>query len=288
MHPRKLIKLADASRLTRWPDGAPRVPVLLYHRMARSGEQIDPAAAVSQTRFDRQLGYLADAGYMCISLDRLIGYVRNGQPVPNRSFVITFDDGFLDTYRLAWPVLRRRGMPATVFLVSDRIGKTSEWMQTEPSGPQLLMGADHIRRMHAGGVDFGSHGCAHWDMTALNETALSDELVRSRARLSELLGHEVRTLAYPYGRFETRERLFAARAGYTAAASVVAGWNHPGTDPLALRRIVVSGRDTGMSLLVKMVLGEHMVRWHRLSARMARAAWAGAANRLLPQTLHQA
>jgi len=280
VRPGRLIKLADAMRLTHWPDGRPRVPVLLYHSVVRPDESADPSAAVCQARFDRQLGFLSEAGYTCISLDSLVAYVRNGQTVPARSFVITFDDGFLDTYRLAWPVLQRHAMKATVFVASDLIGSQAEWMRIEPSGPQLLMGPDHIRRMHADGADFASHGCTHPHMTALADAALADELARSRARISELLGQEIRTLAYPYGQFDGRVRAAAARAGYDAAVSVVAGGNHPGTDPLALRRIVVTGRDTGASLLLKMILGVHVLRPHTVGAHISRGACEGMARRL--------
>lgn len=264
--------LADLARLTRWPDGRPRVPILLYHMIVRPGEQTDAAMAVSQTRFDEQLACLTEAGYTCISLVRVIAYIRDGERVPDRSFVITFDDGFLDTYRLAWPVLRRRGMTATVFLVGDLIGGLSEWMRVEPSGPQLLMGADQIREMNASGIDFGSHGRRHARLTDLDDAALDEELLSSRHRLSELLGHEVREFGYPYGRFDDRVRAATARAGYTAAVSVMAGHNNPRTDPLALRRVLVSGRDTGAGLLAKMVLGQHTLRLGALAGPVRRAA----------------
>jgi len=242
----------------------------LYHRITRPGDPFDPPVAVPQTRFDRHLAGLLDAGYVCISLNHLIAHIRHGQPLPPRSFVITLDDGFLDTYRRAWPVLRRRGCTATVFLVADRIGQTSRWMQDEPSGPQLLMRADQIRDMQASGIDFGSHGCTHVPLTELDAPGLADELVRSRERLSELLGREVSTLAYPHGRFDARVRRAAEQAGYRAAVSVIAGWNHRATDLMVLRRIVVSGRDTETALLAKVILGEHRIRWRYLVRNLAR------------------
>ncbi|MBN1341103.1 MAG: polysaccharide deacetylase family protein [Phycisphaerae bacterium] len=265
-----LIQLADAARLTRWADGLVRVPVLLYHMIIRPGLPADPEMAVPQDRFSEQLTCLADAGCACISLDRLIRHVLHGEPVPPRSFAITFDDGFLDTYRLAWPVLQRRGMTATVFLVSDLMDKLSEWMRVEPSGPQLLMGCEHVREMHQAGIGFGSHGRRHVDLTCLDDDELADELCTSRQVISGLLREDVRVLAYPFGRFNARVRSAAARMGYAAALSVRGGWNRRGTDPLALRRIVVSGRDTGTNLLIKIILGEHRIRWHAATARLTR------------------
>jgi len=117
-------------------------------------------------------------------------------------------------------------------------------------------------------------------MTALTDGTLADELARSRARISELLGQEIRTLAYPYGQFDDRVQAAAARAGYDAAASVVAGWNHRGTDPMALRRIVVTGRDSGALLLLKMILGVHVLRPHAAGARIARGVYDATARRL--------
>ena len=269
-------------RLTRWSDGRPRVPILLYHMIVRAGERADPAMAVSQSRFDRQLAVLGEAGYTCLSLDRLVAYVRDGQPVPARSFVLTFDDGFLSTYRLAWPVLRRHGMTATVFLVSDRVGAQSEWMRVEPSGPQLLMGPEQIREMRSGGIDFASHGRTHAHLTSLDDAALGDELAGSRRQLAALIGREVRTLGYPHGEWDARVRSAAEQAGYTAAVSVMAGWNHPGTDLLALRRLVVTGRDTPHTLLLKMILGEHRLCWHRAAWQLARTACRRATKSFAP------
>ena len=278
MRAKRLIKLADALRLTRWPDGGPRIPILLYHRVTRPADRralADPGVAVTQSRFDEQLAYLLEAGYTCIALDHLVAHVRDRRPLPQRSFVITFDDGFLDTYRLAWPVLERHRMTATVFLVSDLVGQSSEWARAEASGPQLLMGSDHVRRMQARGIDFGSHGRTHARLADLDDEALNDELARSRDDLANLLGREVTTLSYPFGRFDDRVREAAVRAGYTAAVSVTPGLNHTATDPFALRRIVVSGTDRGADLLVKMILGEHVLRWHRVGAHLGRTAARG-------------
>ncbi len=272
MHPQRLISLADAARLTHWPDDLPRVPILLYHRILRPGETGDPRMTVPQDRFEQQLTHLAEAGYTCVPLSALVDYVRNAAQVPPRSFAVTFDDGFLDTYRLAWPVLQRHAITATVFLVADRIGGQSEWMRVEPWGPQLLMDREQILEMQEGGIEFGSHGLTHAHLTRLDPDAISEELQTSRARLGDLLGREVTTFAYPYGEWDTRVRESVERAGYRAAASVLAGWNHPGTDPLALRRIVVSGSDSGQALLLKMLLGDHRFRWRSLAVLLGRAA----------------
>jgi peptidoglycan/xylan/chitin deacetylase (PgdA/CDA1 family) len=270
--PQTLITLVDALRLTRWADQMPRVPILLYHMIGRPGAPCDPDMVVAQPRFDEQLAHLAGAGYTCISLARLMDHVRRGDPVPPRSFVITFDDGFLDTYRLGWPVLHRHGMTATVFLVSDLIGRLSEWMRVEPSGPQLLMTRQHVRELQACGIDFGSHGCNHAHLVSLDDAALTDEVARSRETLSAELQVDPQTFAYPYGEVDARVRRAVESAGYAAAVSVRGGWNRRGTDPYVLRRIVVSGRDSPTALLLKMVIGEHRLRWTSLAARILRDA----------------
>jgi len=267
MGSRWLINAAEALRMTRWPDNHTRVPILLYHAIVRPGEVADPSVAVSQSRFDEHLLGLEEAGYSCISLNHLVAYLEGRQSVPSRCYVLTFDDGFLNTYRLAWPVLVRRKCPATVFLVVDLIGRVSEWTRPERSGPQLMLGADQILRMQAAGIDFASHGCTHSRLTDLGPAALSHELAESRKRLSELLGRNVTTLAYPYGGQNVQVREAARRAGYTAAVSVMAGWNHPGPDPMAMRRIIVSGRDSPNAVLAKTLIGDHRIRLRALVAR---------------------
>lgn len=269
--PKRLMRWIDRARLLRWPDERPRVPVLLYHIVQRSGRLIDPSMAVCQRRLDEQLRFLSEAGFRCLPLSRVLAYVRDGEAAPERSFAITFDDGFLSTYRVARPVLSRYGMTATVFLVSNLVGKQAEWMRSEPSDVQLLMTADQVQRLRDEGYEFGSHGCTHTPMTALDDATLSTELVRSGEQLGRLLGDKVATVAYPHGAVDERVREAARQAGYTAGASVVAGWNHPGIDPMMLRRIVVRGRDTGASLVMKMVLGRHTLTAHQLMAEAGRA-----------------
>ncbi len=273
------MRWVDRMRLMRWTDDRPRVPILLYHLIQRSGPVADPSMAVPQRRFDEQLAWLSEAGFQALTLSRVVDYVRGGRAVPPRSFALTFDDGFLSTYRLARPVLVRLGMPAAVFLVSNLLGKQGEWMHDEPSGPQLLMNADQVLVMRDEGFEFGSHGCTHTRMTRLDASTLTAELVRSREQLSRLLEREVETVAYPHGATDARVVRAARRAGYTSGLSVTAGWNHPQTDLMRLRRIVVTAHDTGASLLMKMILGRHAPRGHEVMAELGRTVVRGVSGR---------
>ncbi len=270
---RGLTTLADVLRLTRWPENRPAIPVLLYHDVVPPGSKIDaPRLVVRQDQLDRQLAAMLDFGFTCIPFSRVVEVVRGGPPPTSLSFAITFDDGLLDVYRHARPILESRGCSACVFIVNDRIGKTADWMRARRGGPSLLMDRHHILDLKDRGYEFGAHGCTHTPMTDLPDDRIENELFHSRMQLSEWLGQDVTMLAYPYGRFNPSVRSAAQRAGYTAAASVIAGLNRPGTDPMAIRRIIASQSDQGTDLVLKALTGEHQINWGTLVLRQIRTA----------------
>jgi len=105
----------------------PRIPILMYHQVGRPVEGV-PACAdcVSPHRFERQIRAILDAGYEVIPLSSLVRALRDGRtPLPGRSVVLTFDDGFRGQFVNAYPILRRHRLPATLFVVPGYVGRYS-------------------------------------------------------------------------------------------------------------------------------------------------------------------
>src|SRR6185436_7651375 len=147
----------------------------------------------------------------------------------------------------AWPVLKAYGCGATVFVVTEQIGKTNAWDREEIQEP--LMSADEIRELRAEGVHFGSHSATHVRLGHADASDVVRELTTSRATLEGLLGERVWALSYPYNNQSPAVRGLARAAGYRVAVMGRGRMNTLRTDPLALRRVQVDHTDTLPRLL---------------------------------------
>jgi peptidoglycan/xylan/chitin deacetylase (PgdA/CDA1 family) len=205
------------------------VPILMYH-------SVKPAVApgdrltVSLGTFERQMRFLKEHRYRVIGLPELAEMIRNRRAIPYKTVALTFDDGYRDNFEIAFPVLKKYGFPATVFLIGKEIG-TSGWM-----------GWEEIRAMQATGlIHFGSHTMTH---PCLVDTDKDIDCVRevreSKRLLEEGLGRSVTIFSYPSGRFNERVRREVIDAGYAAAVVTNPGKRFPNNDVYALKRLRIS------------------------------------------------
>jgi peptidoglycan/xylan/chitin deacetylase (PgdA/CDA1 family) len=236
---------------------AQRIPVLMYHRIGETHNNWERKYCVSPARFARQMEMLARKGYQAVGIEVFLSWLEGGTELPDKSFVLTFDDGFLGVYDFAAPVLERLGWPATVFLVSSLTGKRDEWCRSEnPSGATYpLLDRSHIESLAKRGFSFHSHSRRHRRLTQLSDEELGDELAGSRRELLEVLGTPPDILAYPYGLYDERVIEGAQRAGYRAAFSVQPGFNRRGVDRFRIRRLDIFGTDSTAALGRKVTLG---------------------------------
>jgi len=199
------------TRAARW------MPVLLYHRVVPAAPSDDPFGNfVSVASFESQLRWLRDQSYRTVPLPALETIFSGAPALPRRPIAITFDDGYADNYEHAWPLLKRYGFQATVFMVTDAIGRGSDFDDAYPASPMLTV--DQIREMSRDGVTLGSHTCSHpSSLMDLGETELARELASSRASLEGLLGAPVTVFAYPHSRHDHRVEQAVASAGYRLA-----------------------------------------------------------------------
>jgi peptidoglycan/xylan/chitin deacetylase (PgdA/CDA1 family) len=238
---------------------AHRIPVLMYHRVGETHNEWERKYCVSPARFASQMETLARHGHRAVAIEDFFAWLEGRCELPEDSFVLTFDDGFLGVHDHAAPVLEKLGWPATVFLVSALTGKQDEWCRKEnPSGATYpLLDRDHIASLSKRGFSFHSHSRHHARLPQLSDAELVDELAGSRRELMDLLGNAPDFLAYPYGLYDERVIGHARRAGYRAAFSVQPGFNRHGVDPFRIRRLDIFGTDTPAMLLRKIKLGSN-------------------------------
>jgi len=161
--------------------------------------------------------------------------LRAGECLPERSVVLTFDDGDATVYERAWPVLREHGMRATVFIMPDtRSGVEVE--RPRIFAGRRLMTSGQILEMHRAGIEFGSHTLSHPVLTRLPDAEVENEVSVSRAAIEDLLGTPVSSFAYPYGDHDGRCRRIVGQH-FTYACTTSLGLAQPGIDVLALPRV---------------------------------------------------
>lgn len=165
---------------------------------------------------------------------------------------ITFDDGYLDNLEVAAPILSEFELPFTVFV-------TSEFVRSGKAG---FLSPTSLRALAAlPGAQIGAHGANHVALTHCDEATLRNELTSSRHYLEDVLGGEVRTLAYPYGAADRRVRGAALAAGYRLGACSLAGINPPERDPLLLARTEIVSFDSARVFAQKLQGDWDWYRW---------------------------
>jgi peptidoglycan/xylan/chitin deacetylase (PgdA/CDA1 family) len=225
----------------------------MYHSV--SDRTDDPyRITVSPSRLDQQLRWLRRQGLRGVSMADLLAARNRGE---GRDLVgLTFDDGYADFVDSALPLLRRHGCGATLFVLPGRLSGENVW---DPLGPRKpLLGKQGIRVAAATeGIEIGSHGLTHIDLTQADDDMLRGEVTGSRAVLSDLIGAPVQGFCYPYGAVDQRAADAVRNAGYTYACAVDPG---PLNGPYALPRVHIGEHDTAARLFLK-----H--RLHRLRRR---------------------
>jgi peptidoglycan/xylan/chitin deacetylase (PgdA/CDA1 family) len=206
------------------PQALTDIPVLNYHKI----DDIDTPLSVTPAEFEEQIAYLAENGYHTITPDQLMGYLKYGRALPDKPVLITFDDGYRDNYANAYPILKKHGFTATIFLVTGLVGNDDRFLSW-----------DQVRDMHESGFVFGSHTAGHLPLTKLGPGQLAYELAESAAEIERRLGARPRYFAYPTGAYNLRIEEAVRQAGYRAAFTTRYGQVGLESDPYALERIPI-------------------------------------------------
>ncbi|MBI2018813.1 polysaccharide deacetylase family protein [Candidatus Daviesbacteria bacterium] len=208
-----------------------KVPILTYHYIANNPNSKDrqrDALSVPPDKFEAQMDYLAKNGYTPITLDTLYG-IYNGQAgAPEKAVVLTFDDGYIDFYTTAFPILRRFNFHAVSFIPTGLIGGS------------YYMNWNQIKEIQSSGlVTFEGHSVSHANLASLSYAAVLKQLVDSKNVLQSQTGYPVNFIAYPYGVSNKTVWAQAQKAGYVGGLGT---WYGKASGPsINMPRIKVSG-----------------------------------------------
>ncbi len=209
-----------------------RVPILMYHYITNNPNPIDRARdllSVPPDKFEAQMQYLSQNGYTPITLDTLYGIFNGQATAPAKPIVLTFDDGYIDFYTNAFPILRRFNFHAVSFIPTGLIGGS------------YYMNWNQIKEIASTGlVTFEAHTVSHANLPSLKSAVLIlKELTDSKTILQANTGYPVNFVAYPNGTSNASVQAAVRKAGYVGALST---WSGKAWGPsLSLPRIRISG-----------------------------------------------
>lgn len=211
--------------------GNRKIPVLAYHRVGYTTDNL----TVTPERFSKDLDSLQERGYCSISLEEFQKFLddRNVE-MPEKPILITFDDGYLDNFQNAYPILLKHGMVGTFFVITDML-----WTNDR-------LTPENIVEMSQGGMSFGSHSVTHRPLGELDLAAIHDELINSKATLESVLGKKVDAIAYPRGSYNESVVGIAKEAGYVTGLTVREGICIKESPEFELRRIPIFKYDSGV------------------------------------------
>ncbi len=200
-----------------------KIPILIYHEIGPGPNSL----FVSKKLFAQQMQYLYQNGYRVVSVAHAQKLMQANEPV-GKTVAISFDDGYKSVYTQAWPILKSYGFSATVFVITDFIGRENRLTWYE------------IKDMQSQGIEIGSHTQTHPSLLDVKSTDLNHEIAGSRQYLAQH-GVTAQTFCYPGGHYDKAIVEQVRNAGYELAVTTKNGWASLETSPFELKRVFVSG-----------------------------------------------
>jgi peptidoglycan/xylan/chitin deacetylase (PgdA/CDA1 family) len=234
----------EAAQLPR--GGAVVIPVLLYHYVRVNPvatDQVGFELSVTPPNFAQQMGFLQSVHAHTLSLADVSAALQSGKPLPPRSVVLTFDDGYADFARVAAPVMQYDGLHGTVFVVSGFVGRNG------------YMNATQVRQVQEMGMVIGVHTVNHVDLSHVPPPIAATQISVSHRELDALTGRHLLDFAYPYGGFDPAVERLVLADGFRDAVTTQGGATLAWSQRSAWPRYHVGGSDTLFSFAHKALYG---------------------------------
>lgn len=229
------------------------LPVLVYHHIQ---EKVQSDVSCTPEQFSRQIIALKSAGFTPLNLAQTRLFLAGALPDIARPVLITFDDGYESLYHFALPVAVEQKVPMTVFVITSRIGRRIQFAE--------YLNERQIKEMaNSGFFDFGSHTHdLHNDSVTIYDAfgasaenpvlrLVQHDLRMSSARFAAIIGKRPTAIAWPYGKYNPAFSTLARQSGFRLHFTSASGYNEPGANPFAIKRIPITARDTPESVIKK-------------------------------------
>lgn len=211
---------------TLWIKAQYVAPIIMYHKIDENSKK--SSLSVSPESFKKQMYFLKKHHYNAVPLESLPELIKK-KKILHKTIAITFDDGYEDNYKNAYPVLKEVNLPATIFIIPALIGREG------------YMTWDQIIEMAGSNViTIGSHSMTHAWLPDLAEQRLESEIASSKLAIESHIRKGVYSFSYPVGGFNQNVRDYVIRAGYKIAVATNPGKRYPRHDLFAMKRLRIS------------------------------------------------
>ncbi len=248
-----LYQLALVKRRCSYP-----IPILMYHQVVDKDLDTPHKIYISKKNFKKQMSYLHNNGFTSYHFKDLQEIIATGKSYPQKSIMITFDDGYLNNLENALPILEQYKTKATIFLLADANQRSNSWDQGQVP-ESALMNAEQRKRLAAHPlIEIGSHGFHHKKMSEMSNDQIKQELVESKKSLEQEFTKPIMAYAFTYGILPDQPDHRASDAGYQFAVNTDQGGLHWTDNLFSLFRINIFPNDTGLKFWKK------IQPWYRL------------------------
>lgn len=177
-----------------------KISILMYHSI---GYEKNNGLRMPEKQFREQMKYIKDNGYTTLTMDELYSYFTENKPIPKKSLVITFDDGYLDNYKYAYPILKEFNLKATIFVIASNIDRDNRSINSK-----------QLKELQSNGIDIQSHTLKHEELNKLSYEQQLKTLKESKQVMEKTLDKKVNYIAYPYGKYNENTIRAVKDAGY--------------------------------------------------------------------------
>lgn len=231
-----------------------KIPVICYHKIGVAPkEDPRPALFIKPLQFKLQMFLIKIFRYKTINPEELLKFIRGEKISIKKPILITFDDGYKNNFTNAFPILRRMGLSATIFICSGFIGKENAIFENEKviegKMPEDYLDEEDILIMSENGISFGSHSVNHYYLDKIEAQNLENEIVLSKQNLEKLINKKIHFFSYPYGRYNDATIDSLKEAGYLGAFTIKRGKIGKGDNPYELKRLVIKGYNRKFNFL---------------------------------------
>lgn len=231
------------------------IPVLVYHQIDEAPPRGQPFRSlyVAPSAFARQMQLLKLLGYRGLSMTGLHPYLageRSGKVVG-----ITFDDGYVNNFIHALPVLQRHGFSSTCYAVSGLAGKTNKWDEGLGIAQTPLMDKKQMRQWVAGGQEMGSHTRSHVNLVESDDMTSETEIAFGKSDLEMMLDTPIQHFCYPYGGYESKHVDMVMKRGFATATTTQRSRCFAGDDVLEIPRVPVLRSTSLLMFWLKIATG---------------------------------
>ena len=226
------------------------IPFFFYHSVTPLDKGLD---GISPEGFEMHMAFLKEHGYHTLFLDDIAAFIKGESDIPEKSVAISFDDGYLDNWLFAYPILKKYKMRATIFVNTYWVEKEPNILRSDKELGERRLSWAELKAMECSGlVDVQSHMHTHSERTkyiagknALNDEErawLKTELVRSKELIAHRLGKSCDYVCWPWGLYNKTFITLAKECGYRGAITSRRGANYFGSSVMEMKRYYIRPR----------------------------------------------